>query len=325
MPSRPATVTTASLALRGGPGTTYPVIAWLARGTRVDVARTEGNWQEVRWGRTAGFAHKNFLFLPEAEPPQGFLRERATLRDAPLGAPEGRRLSPGRDAAPEARLAAEAWNRFGGLLEPLCAELGLDAGAGVAVLCVESAGHGFGPDGRLKIRFENHIFWQRWGRTSAGQRTLFERHFRFDVARRWQRHEFRAHLEATWVAVHRSQATEWQALQLARSLDETEALCSTSMGSPQLMGFHWASVGYQSVQEMFSAFGDPAEGERDQILGLLDFIKGPGNGSPMLAALQRGDYVAFAGRYNGPGRALAYAETLERYAAAFAALRVARA
>ena len=57
------------------------------------------------------------------------------------------------------RQVAQTWNRLGGQLQMLAEQLGIDPGVGVAVWAVESAGRPFGPDGRMTIRFENHIFY----------------------------------------------------------------------------------------------------------------------------------------------------------------------
>lgn len=319
--SAKATVTATLLNLRSGPGTEFAVLRQLARGTEVEVLAREGSWLKLQLNGTTGYAHKNFVFVPETEAPRGFLREREELRTVPLPASESESISLPRRASPEEKLVAETWNACGGLLGALSREVRIQAGAGVAVLCVESSGKGFGADGRLKIRFENHIFWQRWGRQSEQNSRMFERHFRFDAQKKWQKHEFRAATGEPWTPVHRSQSSEWEALALARKLDEAHALCSISMGAPQLMGFNFASAGYQTVQEMFAAFSHAQSGERDQILGLFDFIKGPGEASPMIAALQRRDFVAFAGRYNGPGQAIVYAERIEKHFEMFERLR----
>ncbi len=55
--------------------------------------------------------------------------------------------------------AARIWNKYGGVLEPLSARIGVDKAVAVAVIAVESGGSGVGPDGRMIIRFENHLVW----------------------------------------------------------------------------------------------------------------------------------------------------------------------
>ncbi len=80
--------------------------------------------------------------------------------------PAQRRSAP--SSAPQAAFtAARIWNKYGGVLEPLANKIGLDPGAAVAVVAIESGGSGFGADGRMIIRFENHLFWFNWGKAHA--------------------------------------------------------------------------------------------------------------------------------------------------------------
>ena len=83
---------------------------------------------------------------------------------------------------------------------------------------------------------------------------------------------------------------------------------SISMGAPQIMGFNFAGIGYESVGEMFNAFESDI---RYHILGLFDFLKGSGTTSPMIFALQRKRFEDFAARYNGRGQAAKYGEWIE--------------
>ncbi len=255
--------------------------------------------------------------VPPALLPSGpFLRHRLDLQSLPLAAPEASRLvAPA--ASGEARLVAETWNAFGGLLGALSAELGIEPGLTTAVLCVESGGKGFGSDGRLFIRFECHVFWERWARQTPANDDAFRAHFQFDPQRRWEGHQFRSDASQAWQGVHRNQETEWQALELARGLADAPALCSTSMGSPQIMGYHHARIGYATVQEMFAAFGESTTGMRAQILALLDFLRGTGGSSTLIDALRRKDILAFARAYNGPGQAAVYGQRIARMAQLF--------
>lgn len=113
-----------------------------------------------------------------------FLAGDLELHDAPLEPPAGATLEP--DGSNEAATVARAWALHGGLLSTLSEKVGIDVGCAIAVLCVESAGAGFGADGRMIIRFENHVFRREWG-----SRT-FDRFFQHETARPWQGHLFRA-------------------------------------------------------------------------------------------------------------------------------------
>ena len=69
------------------------------------------------------------------------------------------------------------------------------------------------------------------------------------------------------------------------------------------MGFNYATLGYDTVQQMFDAF---SASERDQIVGFFNFIRGRTAESKRIAALQALDFVTFARLYNGPGQAVQY-------------------
>ena len=307
------TVTASQVNIRSGPGLDFSILTVLPKGSAVDVLADQGDWLQVRFNGAVGFANKNFVFVPHTSPPSGFLHDRDALLTIPLAVPPAQQLRPGPVASPAQRQVASTWNNSGGLLGALSTEIEIEPGASVAVLCVESGGNFFGPDGRLIIRFENHVFWRRWGQKTAATQAVFQQHFRFDAEQKWQGHEYRVDIADAWRPVHLNQETEWQAFILARTLDETQGLCAISMGAPQIMGFNYAAVGYQSVQEMFAAFSGNPSGAREQILALFDFIKGPGDSSPMLTALQAKDFVAFAQGYNGPGNATMYGARIERY------------
>jgi hypothetical protein len=250
-----------------------------------------------------------------------WLRTSERLRALPLSASPGQKLDERRAANAEQRRLAARWNRCGGLLGALAGELQLEIKNCLAVLAVESGGAGFaGEPRRLVIRFENHVFYDRWAEKSEERRAVFARHFRFDSARRWTGHLFRADSDRAWQRTHSSQDTEWQALALAQRLDCQAALCSISMGAPQIMGFHFALLGYASPEEMFAAFGSVEHGEREQLLTFFDFLRLARPGEELLVALRRGDLLAFARGYNGPGQAAAYAARLQQAAEELAAL-----
>jgi hypothetical protein len=208
------------------------------------------------------------------------------------------------NAALTERLAANIWNKYGGLLAPLSAGLNIDPCAAVAVLAIESGGRGFapGPDGqpRLLIRFENHIFFDYWGKEHEAE--YFE-HFKFDAGKRWQGHAWRANAAAPWLEFHGRQNDEWQVFTFARGLHETHAILSISMGGPQIMGFNFKTVGFASALQMFEAF---SSGEQAQIEALFRFFGGSNPPSKRVAALQNLDFTGFAALYNGSGQAEHY-------------------
>jgi len=298
-------VTASRLNVRPEPSTARPPVGSLARGTKIDLLERAGGWYRIRSGELEGFVYGDFVRPLDELVAAGFLRERPELAALPLEPPPEKRIAPGPAFNARERLVARTWNRSGGLLAPLSELIQIEPGAAVAVLTVESGGNAFSADGRMIIRFENHIFWREWGQANEA---LFAEHFRFDPARPWTGHQFRARADEPWESFHGKQEAEWRVFEFARTLHEVAAQRSISMGAPQIMGFNFAKAGYESVREMFEAFQADV---RFQILALFDFIKGPGTTSPLLAALQRGRFTDFAAGYNGPGNAAEYAARLE--------------
>ena len=306
-----ATVTAATLNVRRAASSSSDKVGELARGARIDILGRSGAWYEVQAGAVRGFVHGDFVHVdtaPHAHAP-GFLCHDDALCDCDLAAPAPARLETA-GLGPTTRAAADAWNRFGGMLRPLCTATGIAPSTAVAVLCVESGGRGF-LDGRMIIRFENHVFWDKWG---AAHPDVFRRHFTFAADKRWTGHKLRPSGAGAWEAGHTGQASEWRAFELARQLDESAALRSISMGAPQIMGYNNARIGYDTPRAMFDRF---AADERFHILGLFDFIKGPGATSPLLEALRGRRYEHFATGYNGPGKAAEYGAKIGSVVTAF--------
>ncbi|TVP43555.1 MAG: DUF3380 domain-containing protein [Gemmatimonadales bacterium] len=312
MSTRTAVVTAASgLNIRPNPSTSEPAIGKLPLGTSVDIVEQRGGWYLIQSGALTGFAFGDFISFRDASPTVGFLCFDPHLCEAPMEPPPGERIEATHANTPIRRSVAQAWNRYGGLLRPLSQRIAIPPAAAAAVLVVESGGHGF-IDGRMVIRFENHVFHDRWGKSNP---ETFARHFAFSPSKRWTGHTFRADPQAPFESFHGKQAGEWRVFEFARGLNEAAAMRSISMGSPQIMGFNHAAIGYDSVQEMFDRF--QAE-DRFQILGMFDFIKGAGSTSSMIQSLQRGHFDQFASRYNGPGQASVYGSRIREH---FEALR----
>src|SRR5262249_14584583 len=143
------------------------------------------------------------------------------------------------------------------------ARLGIEVEVAAAVLIAESSGSGYGPGGRLKIRFEPGVFRNYTGHTVADS--------------------------------HAGQEAEYAALEAARCIDETAAYRSISMGAAQIMGFNAERIGFASARAMFEAFG---ASEERQLQGMFDFIAA----RPVLVrAACAHDWKTFAHHYNGPG------------------------
>jgi hypothetical protein len=223
--------------------------------------------------------------------PSGSPLTLAELQALPLT--PARQLNPPGGAGQSALNAARIWNKYGGFLEPLSAKIGIDKAVAVAVIAVESGGSGMGPDGRMIIRFENHLFWTFWGKANAA---AYNQYFVFDQNTSWQGHKYRTQSNGPWLEVHQNQNSEWAAFNLASTIDATAAKKSISMGLTQIMGFNNRTIGYASPDAMFAAF---ASNEKFQLLGFFNFVK---SDQRQIDALRNRDFVGFARIYNGPGQ-----------------------
>jgi hypothetical protein len=195
---------------------------------------------------------------------------------------------------PTERQVADTWNRIGGTLQTWVDRLAIDPGLVIAVWVVESGGQAFGPapDRRMTIRFENHIFFDEWGKY---QPEAFAQHFTFNSGpkQHWQDHRWRLAPDQPWRDVHENQTSEWEAFDFACTLDDSAARRSISMGGPQIMGFNYRALGCASVQDMFNDF---AASEGSQVEGFYNFLCSQGDfpklqGSPP-------DFITFAALYN---------------------------
>jgi uncharacterized protein YraI len=300
--------TTVNLNLRQGPGTNFPVLALLPPDTVCEVLGPagQGDWLNIRLAGLEGWVHRSFVLLDTQGVAPGFINDQPGGADpaglAPLA--PSRKIVLGTPASGLERQAANAWNKYGGLLQALSDKLRIDPGAAVAVLAIESGGRGFAADGRMIIRFENHLFFDQWGNSRLD---AFGQHFAYNPDKRWLDHRWRPD-DGPWREFHGSQDGEWEVFGFARGLDDTAAKLSISMGGPQIVGFNYPTLGYESVGQMYDAF---TSDERNQIVGFFDFVQGPGSNSRRVLALQARDFTTFAALYNGPGQAAKYGSLIQ--------------
>lgn len=179
----------------------------------------------------------------------------------------------------------------------LAATLGVEAAALEAIALVETDGAtGYDDNGRPRILFEPHIFSRRTNRRfDASHPTISYPSF---DARRYPR----------------TQDERWAQLTEAFALAPDDALCATSWGAFQLMGFHFPSAGYSDVQAFVT---DLAHSPQKQLAAWVRWIQSNG----LLDEIQSKDWAGFARRYNGPGYAANRYD--ERMAAEYARLTAA--
>ena len=271
-----ATVTASALNVRQGPGTSYDVLGQVVRDTQLEILALTGDWARIQFGASTVYVHTHFL-----KPVQDIPRTTS--------------LTPTQQQQYTRKVMA-AWQRHAATLHPLCEQYNIDPAVAIAVLCVESGGRAFTKSNgnRMVIRFENHKFWQFWGQHHPAQ-------FRFHAHKKWTGHQWRRQaLGSDWLSFHGNQQKEWAVLAFAELLDQSAARLSISMGAPQIMGFHYARLGYTSVHEMFAAFAQSVDA---QIKGLFAFFT-----AQMIRDLQTHQFTRFARAYNGSGQQHQYGQ-----------------
>ena len=161
-----------------------------------------------------------------------------------------------------------------------------------AVNEVESRGAGFFEPGKPAILFERHIMYRQLSAIESGE---VEGQLASSVA----------HLVAVQPDIVNPRAggyigdmAEYRRLARAKMIHTEAAISSCSWGAFQIMGFHYAHLGYASEQ----AFADAMKvSEANHLDAFVRFIEA----DPALhKALKNRQWAKFARIYNGPAYAL---------------------
>jgi len=169
-------------------------------------------------------------------------------------------------------------------------KLGLDPRVVRSVMQAESGQRPFGPDGRVIIRFEPHVFARFTAQKALGSRRLTDA--QIAAAGKVVLNPGMAHINDGRRRTG-GQAAEWETLARAKAIDPDAAIQSTSFGLGQIMGFNYRLAGYASPQALVDAFSTSST---EQVLGMLRMI---GNVPKQLNALRNKDYPTFVASYNG--------------------------
>jgi hypothetical protein len=166
-------------------------------------------------------------------------------------------------------------------IKEVASEFGIEPAAMLAVVEVESAGNVFAViEGRQEplIRFEGHYFDRRLSGEALAR----------------ARADGLASPTAGVVANPASQAARWRLLARAAEIDRKAAYESVSWGLGQVMGAHWAWLGFADVDALVD---EAREGAAGQARLMARFIHKSG----LTEAIRSRDWEAFARGYNGPG------------------------
>lgn len=173
-----------------------------------------------------------------------------------------------------------------------------------AVIEVESHGSGFDEQGRPTILFEPHVFWQQLGKKgylslrnkmqAASPSLIYPKWGMYPYGSKARQHD---RLDDAIKTLH----------QVLPALDDTNlsdqkivndvraaALESCSWGLGQVMGYHWTTLGYDSLQAFVNAM---YRDEASQIDAMMRFIARNG----LINALKNKQWTTFARAYNGAG------------------------
>ena len=153
-----------------------------------------------------------------------------------------------------------------------------------AVVEVEASGKGFIGD-VPKILYEPHIMHRLLTKKNyiTIRNNLMKAHPNLCYPR-WGTYKYGA------------ESIQHRRLEIASQFNRDTALESCSWGLGQVMGFHWKSLGYESLQAFIN---DMYESEAKQLEAMIRFIRVNG----LLLALKNKDWVKFARGYNGSGYA----------------------
>lgn len=160
--------------------------------------------------------------------------------------------------------------------------LGVPVAEVATVAQVESSGHGFDATDKPAILFERHVFYKQLiknGKSEADVARLAERMSNIVNQKR-----------GGYVGGINEQGRFSSACQI----DETSAIESCSWGMFQIMGYHWARLGYTDAHD-FQLHMQESEGE--QLRAFCKFII---TDEKLHQALKNQNWTEFAEIYNGP-------------------------
>lgn len=158
-------------------------------------------------------------------------------------------------------------------------KLGVEVAALKAVIQVECKGSGFNTDGTPVILFERHVMRQRL--IVNGKRSIAET---MEIKR--------PDLCGKTSGGYGLYSQQHKKLDDAAKYDRVSALEACSWGLGQVMGYHWYSLGYDSIQQFINAMYND---EASQLEAMCRYIKH----NNLINALKNKDWKGFALGYNG--------------------------
>jgi len=161
-----------------------------------------------------------------------------------------------------------------------------------AVNEVESRGKGFFLDGKPAILFEGHVFWRELEKRGIEPKTLVSEQSEDVLYEKWTRKHYLGG------------SREYSRLEKAAKLSDAQAVkeaayCSASWGAFQIMGYHYKSLGYASIDNFVDKM---YAHEREHLDAFGKFISvNFYKGKNLIHWLRQKNWANFARAYNGPG------------------------
>jgi hypothetical protein len=168
-----------------------------------------------------------------------------------------------------------------------------------AVYKVETAGSGFLEDGRLKILFEGHVFYNQLSKKGFDADKLALKYPKI-IYKKWTKKHYIGG------------AAEWNRMSSAIAVckeigaPEMLALNSASYGAFQIMGYNCTLCGFATAQEMITAWN--MGGEPSQLDGFVQYLKKSHLDDELRNVTianstkeRKAFWGKFAHGYNGPG------------------------
>ncbi|MAO07517.1 MAG: hydrolase [Alteromonas sp.] len=158
-----------------------------------------------------------------------------------------------------------------------------------AVNEVESSGKGFLLDGRPRILFEGHIFWKQLQKKAIDPNELLSEKTDNILYPQWTKKYYEGGKQ------------EYDRLEKAAGLSDNDhvhdaAYEAASYGSFQIMGFHWKSLGYPTIDSFVAHMYTHEKAHLDAFGKFCE-------ANHLLNHLRNKDWAAFAKGYNGSGYA----------------------
>jgi hypothetical protein len=183
-------------------------------------------------------------------------------------------------------------------IEAVAQELKIEVAVVKAVNEVESSGRGFLVDGRVKILFEGHVFWQQLAQRKIDPLPLVKGN---------ENVLYKSWTKKFYVGGKGEYARLDQAIAILDSAKVAEAAyASASWGLFQIMGYHFKSLGYTEIMQFV---GEMKESEGQQLSIFSRYIQV----NKLTKYLKNKQWAEFALRYNGEGyKANKYDQKLEK-------------